>query len=426
MLTPEQLTGASFLASRNVAMLADRVGYGKTAQLVRACDLVRAERITVICPPILRPNEVHQFERWGLFGYSAAIVRTAKDPVPRDGLVVTSYQLAMAPRIKRKLTERNADVLILDEAHRVKTPGSKTTKTIFSKAGIASTAARVWFCTGEPTPNNASEFYVFAKVCGAWTGTQEEFIERYCVTAETNFGLKILGTKEDRRAELKALLQPHIIQRDGIDPDRAPLTVDEIAVEGAAPDFSSVDPVALERITRAVAAEDWKILDDPFVSTMRRLVGLAKAEAVAELAATELAGGAHKMIVFCFHTAVIDAIADKLSGFGSVILDGRCSASFRQDAIESFQRPGGARVLVAHIRAAGEGLTLTAATRVLIAEPAWSPAENTQAIARAWRRGQSQPVHASFVYLPGSIDEALAKTLARKSRDVLNLRLQPI
>ena len=318
MLTPKQLDGARFLAERRVAYLADKVGFGKTAQVVRACDLLCAERITVLCPPILRPNEVRQFEQWSLFGYPSAIIRTGKDPVPDSGLVVCSYQLAQNPRIKRKLIQRGCDVLMLDEAHRAKAPGSKTTKTIFNKAGIASTAARVWFVSGEPTPNNASELYVFARVCGAWQRTQDEFIRHFCIITETDFGPKILGTREDRRAELRGMLAPFMLQRDDVDPERAPLTVDELEIEGAAPDFSGIDPVALRRVTDALAAGDLSMLEDPFISTMRRLVGIAKARPVADLVRIEQEGGAGKTIVFCAHTDVIDTIASELREFYSI------------------------------------------------------------------------------------------------------------
>ncbi len=416
-LTTEQLFGAAWLAERRVAMLADRVGFGKTAQLVRACDTVAADRVTLICPPILRTNEVRQFKQWSIFGYPATVLRTAKDEIPARGLVVVSYDLARMPNVARRLTKRGCDVLILDEAHRVKTPRSKTTRSIFNKAGIASTAARIWFATGEPTPNNAGEFYVFAKVCGAWTGTYDEFVQHFCLTVDTDFGLKILGTRTERREELKALLAPHMLQRDGIDPERAALTVDEIDVDAEVPRMTIADLMALDRVVKAIQSGDLSFLEDPFIATMRRLAGTAKAAAVAEL----VKGGAAQTIVFCQHTDVIDSIAAETNG---AIIDGRTPGAQRQRILDEFQS-GRVRVLVAHMRAAGEGLTLTAATRVIIAEPDWSPAQNTQAIARAWRRGQTQPVYASFIYLRGTIDDAIRGSLARKTQDIMNLRIQP-
>lgn len=417
-LTAEQIHGARFLAERRVAMLADRVGFGKTAQLVRACDMIAADRVTLICPPILRMNEVRQFELWSLFGYDAYIMRTAKDEIPKRGLLVVSYDLARNPNVARRLTKRGCDVLILDEAHRAKTPRSKTTRALFNKAGIASTAARIWFASGEPTPNNAGELYVFAKVAGAWPGTYDEFVRHFCICIDTDFGVKIIGTKAERRDELKALLAPHMLQRDGVDPERAPLTVDEIDVDAEAPRLTIADLMALDRVVRAIQSGDMSFLEDPFIATMRRLAGTAKANAVAELAKNSGA----QTLVFCQHTDVIDVIAAETGG---AVIDGRTPQAQRQRILDEFQA-GKIRVLVAHMKAAGEGLTLTAATRVLIAEPDWSPAQNTQAIARAWRRGQTHPVYASFVYLRGTIDDAIRTALQRKTADIMNLRMQSV
>ena len=49
-------------------------------------------------------------------------------------------------------------------------------------------------------------------------------------------------------------------------------------------------------------------------------------------------------------------------------------------------------------------------------EPAWTPALNEQAIARAYRAGQSKKVWASYVCLTDSIDEKITYTLLRKQR----------
>jgi SNF2 family DNA or RNA helicase len=66
--------------------------------------------------------------------------------------------------------------------------------------------------------------------------------------------------------------------------------------------------------------------------------------------------------------------------------------------------------------AAGTGLNLQAAERIIIVEPAWTPASNEQAIARAYRAGQKKKVWASFVCLENSIDERITSALIRKQR----------
>lgn len=426
MLTPEQLEGGRFLATRRVAMNADEVGFGKTGQVVHGCDLATARRITYVCGSTLAPQQVVEFQRWSMWGYDTHIVCDGDDKIPqRDGVVFVSYGLARSPKIKSQLLKRGCDVLTIDEAHRLN-GGGKTTTAVLGKGGLQKTASRVWWLTGEPAPNGAHEYYVFLKFAGAFPGRYEEFIRRYCIVVETSFGPKVVGSRNDTREELKALLRPYVIQRSGAEAARAPLTVDELPITGAAP-AADLDPATQQRILAAAQAGDWNMLDDPSVSTVRRLAGTVKAQPVANMAASELSSGPGKMLVFAAHTDVIDILSARLAPFGCGVIDGRASDKQRATIIKSFQHdPSGLRVIVAHSKSAGEGLTLTAATRVILAEPAWTPAENHQCIARAWRRGQTQPVRASFMYLPGSIDQAIAGILARKARDRASLRLQPV
>jgi SNF2 family DNA or RNA helicase len=58
---------------------------------------------------------------------------------------------------------------------------------------------------------------------------------------------------------------------------------------------------------------------------------------------------------------------------------------------------------------------------VILAEPSPVPAKNHQAIARAHRKGQKSPVLARFVLLPGTLDEALMRIIARKTRDIAKI-----
>jgi SWI/SNF-related matrix-associated actin-dependent regulator of chromatin subfamily A-like protein 1 len=418
-LVPEQDFGAKWLRDRRVAMLADRVGFGKTAQIVVACELVRANRITVISPPKLRTNTKSQFEQWAIFGWPVQIVTKETDELRPDGVVACSYDLARRGPMKARLRKRGADVLALDEAHALKSASGVTAKAILAKGGIAETAARTWFVTGTPTPNHAGEWYVFAKACGAWRGTYWEFVDRYCVVIDGHFGKKIVGSKAETRAELLAMLAPFVLARDKVEDGRPPLEIDTIAVDGAVPDFTGIDPAVILQIEAALAAEDWTLLDGPSVSTVRQLVGVAKAKACAEMIAYEMSENQwNKALVFCQHTAVIDTIAATVPN--SVVIDGRTSAKAFEAAMSSFRpdESGPHRVAVCQWQALREGATMTQADRVFLVEPAWTPDYNKQMIARASRRGQTRPVRASFMHLPGSLDEAVTRTQQRKVADI--------
>lgn len=420
-LTPDQLAGAEFLASRKVALLGDKAGFGKSAQFVLAAEVLGAQRVTILCPPVARANSAEQWRLWSFWGLPVTIIRSGKDAIPDHGIVICSYKLAGEnAAIQRALVRRKNDVLILDEAHYCKDPRAKRTKGVFAARGIASTSARVWFVTGTPTPNHAGEYYVLAKAAGLWNGTYNQFVERYCRVVETPFGNKITGTQNE--GELKALLAPAVLARNKVDPNRAPLEIDTLAIEGAMPRFDGVDPQTLEAIKAAIDAENWHALDGPAVATVRRHIGIAKAEPVANMIALELETDPGFKLAFFQHTAAIDACAAKL-GDRCAIIDGRTSQKNRDVIISRFQRGEGPPVLICQGQALKEAVTLTRATRVYLVEPPWTPDDCEQMIARAWRRGQSRTVRASYVYLHNSFDQRISATLARKASDLAKISM---
>jgi len=127
-------------------------------------------------------------------------------------------------------------------------------------------------------------------------------------------------------------------------------------------------------------------------------------------------------LAFFQHTAAIDTCAARL-GDRCAIIDGRTSPKVREAALARFQRREGPPVLICQGQALKEAVTLTAATRVYLVEPPWTPDDCEQMIARAWRRGQSRAVRASYVYLHNSFDQRVSATLARKSSDLAKISL---
>ena len=64
--------------------------------------------------------------------------------------------------------------------------------------------------------------------------------------------------------------------------------------------------------------------------------------------------------------------------------------------------------------AAGQGITLTAASQVLIVEQSWTPAEMDQAEDRAHRIGQTDTVIATHLIAVGTIDEPVLELINQK------------
>src|SRR5699024_6678495 len=97
-------------------------------------------------------------------------------------------------------------------------------------------------------------------------------------------------------------------------------------------------------------------------------------------------------------------------------ISGSVSADRRQEIVDDFtQAPGGA-VLLAQIQAGGEGLNIQAASIVIICEPQLKPSLETQAIARAYRRGPQRAVQGLLLLSDEAPDPRIVKLLAEKTR----------
>ena len=86
----------------------------------------------------------------------------------------------------------------------------------------------------------------------------------------------------------------------------------------------------------------------------------------------------------------------------------------RQRSIDAFQQHPRVKVFIGQIRAAGVGITLTAASTVQFVELAWTPGEMSQCEDRAHRIGQTNAVLVEHLVFDGSLDSKMAKTLVQK------------
>lgn len=120
-----------------------------------------------------------------------------------------------------------------------------------------------------------------------------------------------------------------------------------------------------------------------------------------------------KILIFCHNIAPIrlfielfESIFRWQRGREILTLTGDQELFERGRVIDKFEEPGNpSRVLLASITACAEGISLTAASRVIMLDSEWNPSKTKQAIARAFRPGQQKVVYVYQLLSRGTLEE---------------------
>ena len=131
-----------------------------------------------------------------------------------------------------------------------------------------------------------------------------------------------------------------------------------------------------------------------------------------------------KLIIFAHHKPMMDAIETacrQQAKVNCIRIDGSTPSSQRARLVQDFQTLTKMRVALLSIKAAGVGLTLTAASTVVFAEMSWTPGDIKQAEGRAHRIGQTETVNVQFLIAKGTIDDLIWRGLSHKLNTLGNL-----
>jgi len=352
--------------------------------------------------------------------------RAAKyDTIHDYDVVVTSYALA---RLDAHQLERfRFRTLVLDEAQNAKNPASQIAKVV---RGLQ--ADHRLALTGTPVENSLRDLWaIFGFVEPGLLGSETSFRRR--------FELPIADGDEGAAAVLRSRLEPFLLRRTKEDvakelPERTEAVIEcELTAlqrriyrgiaEAARRDvLAKYDEDGAESTTVHVLAALTRLrqvcahpgllspeyLDDPDAS--------GKFDAFMETVDEVLDGG-HKVLVFSAFASMLRIMRtafdrrDLPYGY----LDGSTKDRDRQIEVERFMGDNGPPVFLCSLKAGGVGLTLTAASYVILYDPWWNPAVERQAIDRTHRIGQTRPVTAYRMVTVGSVEEKIRALAERKS-----------
>jgi SWI/SNF-related matrix-associated actin-dependent regulator 1 of chromatin subfamily A len=122
-----------------------------------------------------------------------------------------------------------------------------------------------------------------------------------------------------------------------------------------------------------------------------------------------------KVIIFCNFTESLNTIYSHFKKI-AVKLDGSTPKGERQDAVDKFQTDEKVKVFVGNIKAAGVGLTLTAAETVIMNDLSFLPSDHSQAEDRAYRYGQKNNVVVYYPIFENTIEGIIYDILDKKKR----------
>lgn len=425
-------------------LLADEPGLGKTAQALLAAQAADAFPLLVVAPSVVKINWARETERW-IPGRRAAVVQGDGDTFDAFAdVVVVNYEVL--DRHIGWLERFGFRGMVVDEAHFIKNTRSKRSRHVLQIS--AAMRERVgnpllMALTGTPLINDIEDFGAIWRFLG-WIDHKEP-------NAELTDDLEEIGlTPMDRGfypAARTAVIDMGIVRRRKIDvasdiPARRiadiPVELDESAVRSIraaerelvdrmlrrydtamlqrpADEAESIDDELIHRIARGeVETQEGGTGENVFA--LARRIGRAKAELAADYAA-QLAHSVGKVVFFAKHIDVLDTAEATLAkaGLKTVSIRGDQTPTQRQKAIDAFTNDESVQVIVCSLMAAGVGVNLQAAADMVLAELSWTDAEQTQAIDRIHRIGQSMPVTVWRILAAQTIDTRIAELLDTKA-----------
>lgn len=420
-----------YLLARAGGINGDQPGLGKTPTSIAYANAREAQRILVIVPASVRLQWAERIKEWSTIPrVHVSVMLKVKDGIhPTANYQVISYDAARNPAIIRAISKYKWDLLICDEAHKMKNIDALTTRAILGNSrgeyhhgdmkmkAIAGYCAEHLALTGTLLLNRPSECYNLIRFFDHEAidfMSEEKFKDRYNRQADmkTIEGKRFKLESTSLELELQNRLRVNVMARHEkkdvftmMKPPRYTIVKCEEngAVRGAL-DAEGMLGLSVEEIQ---TTKDFEILGH--IAEARRLMGVALAPQISDYAVDFLEGSDEKLVIFGWHLEVLDIFEQELSRFGTVRIDGRKSPAARQKAVDDFTNLPNVRVFIGNIQAAGTGLDglQQVCSRCYLAEPDWVPAQNEQAVSRLDRIGQENLVTAEIFVAPGSISEKI-------------------
>ena len=404
---PFQIGGVKWLVEHESALLADEMGLGKTIQAIIALRILfrrgELQRTLVVCPASMTNTWEREIKSWApelrvfrLQGDRAARLEAWKSHAE---IYVVSYETLRNDI--REFDVAKFDLCILDEAQKIKNPGTK----IHRVAKLLTPKYR-WALTGTPLENSADD--VIALFSFLKPG----------LFHEDNSGWNYLS-------QVPHKIKPYTLRR----------TIDEVALElpeitrqehwlDLLPEqsraYRAMEDHEMEAL-KLLGVDATRVHVFALITKLKQLCNYDDSSGEScklNFLEDELDGlseSGEKALVFSqYPEKTLKVIEPRLRQYKPLIYHGSMSGNKRDEVVRRFEEDEANGVLLMSLKAGGVGLTLTRANHVFLYDHWWSPAVMDQAVGRVRRIGQERPVFSHSLYAVGTIEERIHNLLKKK------------
>jgi SNF2 family DNA or RNA helicase len=400
-----QLDGVAFLYPRHEAILADEMGLGKTMQAVTALRLLvhhgQLRRVLLVCPKPLMTNWQREFAMWAP-ELPVAVVEGG--PVRRqwlwrtahDVVVIANYETVVRDRDHICVEQAHYDLVVLDEAQRIKNAASTTNEVVRSIP-----RSRSWALTGTPIENGVDDLIgIFAFVGPGRINADMKpraigrAVSDHVLRRTKDQVLCDLPPKLFRDAALE--LSPEQAESYRLAEDEGVIRLRELKHE-----------LTIQHVFELVLRLKQICNFDPTTGASSKLERL-------EADLEECAASGRKAIVFSQWVDTLRELRLRLLRFAPAEYHGQIPYRRRESVIEQFRGDPRCHVMLMTYGAGSVGLNLQFANYVFLFDRWWNPAVEDQAINRAHRIGAEHPVTITRFLTIDTIEQRINEVLERK------------
>lgn len=402
---PYQLDGIAFLFPRYAAVLADEMGLGKTMQAISTIRMLlcsgECRSILLVCPKPLVTNWLREFSVWAPEVPVAAIEGNApkRHFQWRSGEVpvkVANYELLMRDRDTVLDEDLHFDLVVLDEAQRIKNQSSTTSQIVRSI-----NRTRSWALTGTPVENSQDD------LVGIFEFLSPGYLHRDMKAACLGKAARDYIMRRTKDMVMDDM--PPRLYRDaelGLTPEQW-ASYEKAESEGVIRLEEMEQDLTIQHVFELVLRLKQICNFDPVTGSSAKLDRL-----VADM--EEVAASGQKAIVFSQWVNSIEKMRDALRPFGPLEYHGRIPHKQRDGVIDRFKNDPDSKVILMSYGAGSVGLNLQFCRYVFLFDRWWNPAIEDQAINRAHRIGVKGAVTVTRMLALNTIEQRIANVLDQK------------